>query len=65
MSKITVFNEKIRRKYDEISHFQNLRQVHERFWRTELMQIMRSIILSSTLGYDTDFSRESPKIQHI
>jgi hypothetical protein len=28
---------------------------------TELMQIMRSIILSSKLGYNTDFSQESPK----
>jgi hypothetical protein len=32
---------------------------------TKLMQIMRSIILSSTLGYDTDFRQESPKIQKI
>jgi hypothetical protein len=33
--------------------------------RMELMQTMRSIILSFTLGYNTYFSQESPKIQKI
>ena len=32
---------------------------------TELMQIMRNTILSLKLGYNTDFSQESPKIQKI
>ena len=32
---------------------------------TALMKIMRNIILSSTLEYDTDLSQESPKIQNI
>ena len=32
---------------------------------TELMQIMRNTILSLKLGYNTDFSQESPKIQNI
>ena len=31
----------------------------------ELMQTMRSKILSLELGYNTDFSQESPKIQNI
>jgi len=31
----------------------------------ELMQIMRSILLSSTLGYNISFGQKSPKIENM